>query len=179
MYVEYIWHAPYTDSTYIGPMSQIIGLFCKRGLQKRRYAAKKTYLCMSHDWLYIHRTCCIHRCISTYIGPMSQITGLFCKRGLQKRRYSAKETYVCMSHIWVYIHRTCCIHRCMSHVWVMTHTSVCMSHVWVYIHHTCYIHRRTRNIVMWTVGVWDHTDSWLGAQMGSVLKPIQTLKEYF
>jgi len=30
----------------------------------------------------------------------------------------------------------------------------------------------------WTVRVWEHTDSWLGAQMGSVLKPIQTLKEY-
>jgi len=30
-----------------------------------------------------------------------------------------------------------------------------------------------------TVGVWEHTDSWLGAQIGSVLKPIQTLKEYF
>jgi len=30
-----------------------------------------------------------------------------------------------------------------------------------------------------TVGVWENTDSWLGAQIGSVLKPIQTLKEYF
>ena len=30
-----------------------------------------------------------------------------------------------------------------------------------------------------TVGGWENTDSWLGAQIGSVLKPIQTLKEYF
>ena len=38
----------------------------------------------------------------------------------------------------------------------------------------------TREIVVArTVGVWEHTDSWLGAQIGSVLKPIQTLKEYF
>jgi len=29
------------------------------------------------------------------------------------------------------------------------------------------------------VGVWEHTDSWLGVQMGSVLKPIQTLEEFF
>jgi len=34
-------------------------------------------------------------------------------------------------------------------------------------------------VVKWTVGVWEHTDSWLGAHMGSVLKRIQTLKEYF
>ena len=35
-------------------------------------------------------------------------------------------------------------------------------------------------LVKWTVGVWDHADSWLEAQMGSVLlKSIQTLKEYF
>ena len=34
-------------------------------------------------------------------------------------------------------------------------------------------------VVARTVGVWEHTNSCLGAQIGSVLKPIQTLKKYF
>ena len=34
-------------------------------------------------------------------------------------------------------------------------------------------------VVARTVGVWEHTDSWLGAQIESVLKPIQTLKNTF
>ena len=41
------------------------------------------------------------------------------------------------------------------------------------------LYKNREIVVARTVGVWEHTDSWLGAQIGSVLKPIQTLKEYF
>jgi len=41
------------------------------------------------------------------------------------------------------------------------------------------LHKNREIVVQRTVRVWEHTDSWLGAQMGSVPKLIQTLKEYF
>ena len=72
-------------------MPKIIGLFCKRALQKRRYSAKETCNIIdptnsSHSTLLYAIT----------IPPwhswgMPKIIGLFCKSALQKRRYSAKE----------------------------------------------------------------------------------------
>ena len=41
------------------------------------------------------------------------------------------------------------------------------------------LHKNREIVVQWTVEVWEHTNSWLGAQMVSVLKLIKTLKEYF
>jgi len=39
--------------------------------------------------------------------------------------------------------------------------------------------QKSRNSCLVNSGGWEHADSLLEAQMGSVLKPIQTLKEYF
>ena len=73
----------------VSRIDQIIGLFCKRALQKRRYSAKETYNLLS--------TVGLDRGIAAYgltsVSRIDQIIGLFCKRALRNRRYSAKETY--------------------------------------------------------------------------------------
>jgi len=38
------------------------------------------------------------------------------------------------------------------------------------------LYRNRRIVVEWTPGVWEHMDSWLGAQMGSVLEPNQNVQ---
>ena len=65
---------------------QIIGLFCKRALQKRRYSAKEPlvpYMCTVQGALYVLEL----------FKKLLQIIGLFCKRALQKRRNKVLHTY--------------------------------------------------------------------------------------
>ena len=57
----------------------IIGLFCKRALQKKRYIFLLCVIYESTEYVKISR--------------LLQIIRLFCKRALSKRLYFAKETY--------------------------------------------------------------------------------------
>ena len=61
---------------------KIIGLFCKRALQKRRHSAEETSSLR-----------CTLYALPCTLSRLLKIIGLFCKRNLQKRRYSAIETY--------------------------------------------------------------------------------------
>ena len=96
----------------VSRIDKIIGLFCKRALQKRRYSAKETYNFIdptdrSHP-IPLTRLSFDLTCNERQLATMSRsdrdslpdrdsdrdkkIICLFCKRALQKRRYSAKET---------------------------------------------------------------------------------------
>jgi len=79
----------------ISRLFKIIGLFCKRALQKRLHSAKETYnfeepTNRSHP---IYRNYILSYRRTSCKTPPMKIIGLFCKRALQKRPYSAKETY--------------------------------------------------------------------------------------
>jgi len=98
---------------------EIVGLFCKRDIEKRRYSAKETYDCtrtsLSLHITYIHIYISIHMLIFdihiytyaylyicwsldffifTYMIFLQSYVS--CKRDIEKRRYSAKETYICI-----------------------------------------------------------------------------------
>ena len=108
------------DSSYrvasTSRLLKIIGLFCKRALQKRRYSAKETVFvsvsayvsvflfseCVSVFSIFWMCVCLFYflnmwtrytcQCGWLWIISHVNVTGLFCKRALQKRRCSAKET---------------------------------------------------------------------------------------
>jgi len=77
----------------ISRLLTIIGLFCKRALQKRQYSAKETY---NWECATRHIIMLLLLLITWSVASISRllkITSLFCKRAPQKRIYSAKETY--------------------------------------------------------------------------------------
>jgi len=76
--------ARYDGVATISRLLKIIGLFCKRALQNRRYCAKETY--HFHDHLVRHDGV-------ANISRSLKIIGFFCKRALWKRLYSAQETH--------------------------------------------------------------------------------------
>jgi len=83
----------------VSGLLQIIGLFCKRALQKRRYPAKETYNfkepihTQNEIYSRTHNSHVRKDCGVATVSGLLQIIGLFCKRALQKGRYPAKETY--------------------------------------------------------------------------------------
>ena len=77
--LSYISHESY-GVAMIRRLLNIIGLFCKRALQQRRYSTNISY--MRHE---THGVATISRLL--------KIIRLFCKRALQKRRYSAKDRH--------------------------------------------------------------------------------------
>jgi len=81
-------------------LSKLIGLFCKRAHEKRRYSAKETWnewvirLSLSIPLPHLHETHCTEHCYEVAtISRLLKMIGRFCKRAHEKRRYSAKETY--------------------------------------------------------------------------------------
>ena len=103
----------------ISRLREIIGLFYKRALYKRRYFAKETYNLkepsnrshpMAHDVSLVkftretewaksqERQWAMSQQRQSYevatISRLPKNIGLFCKRALQKRLYSATETYM-------------------------------------------------------------------------------------
>jgi len=81
---RYVYSLLYAVPT-ISRLLQIISLFCKRALWKRRYSAEETYV-------FKEPTNRSHPILgdkpAMLFDHLLQIIGLFCKRALQKRRYS-------------------------------------------------------------------------------------------
>ena len=140
----------------ISRLLKIIGLFCKRILQKRLYSAKETY-----NFIWRPYTCvCNASHTQVYEQPIRvthmwllKIMGLFCKTALQKRRHSAKKTcnfkeptnqshpYVCNAphtHVFEQPNR-------------VTHT-----HIWGPIHMYTRVTTRMRCQVPWHKCVMSH-----------------------
>jgi len=125
-------------------------------------------ICIVTQFTYVSRLILVYICIVTHYTYVSwhdtYVSRTIC--------IMTQFTYVSWL-IFVYI----CIVTRVPGLGQITWWIVCWQkmrgHIWKKLYGTREI------VVARTVGLWEHTDSWLGAQIGSVLKPIQTLKEYF
>jgi len=118
---------------------QMIGLFCKRALLKRRYSAQETY---NSKFMYIYTFMLMCTCINNThiyiykhvyeqrIRVKNKCASYTLQKRPIKRPYSAKETYI-RDHI---LQKRPITHTCVHRIHVR---NICGKHAYMYKSHTC------------------------------------------
>jgi len=115
----------------VSRIDKIIGLFCKRALQKRQYSAKETYNFI--DPTDRNHPICIYVCRKGMPGSISEL--------LYNVLINIPYLYICIYlniYVNICIHIYTCMHLCV-YIYVYIHAYIHI-HTYIYVYVHTYVH---------------------------------------